>query len=116
MAEVSYVGASRVFAGSPPVRAVDQLDLDVADGEFLVLVGPSGSGKSTALRMLAGLEDVDEGTIQIGSKDVTNVPPKGRDIAMVFQSYALYPHMTVAENIDRKSTRLNSSHVALSRR
>jgi multiple sugar transport system ATP-binding protein len=99
MAEVSYVGASRVFAGSPPVRAVDQLDLDVADGEFLVLVGPSGSGKSTALRMLAGLEDVDEGTIQIGSKDVTNVPPKGRDIAMVFQSYALYPHMTVAENM-----------------
>src|SRR4051794_29891282 len=99
MAEVSYVGASRVFAGSPPVRAVDQLDLDVADGEFLVLVGPSGSGKSTALRMLAGLEDVDEGTIQIGSKDVTNVPPKGRDIAMVFQSYALYPHMTVADNM-----------------
>ncbi|ALG05912.1 ABC transporter ATP-binding protein [Kibdelosporangium phytohabitans] len=99
MAEVSYVGASRVFTGSPPVRAVDQLDLDVADGEFLVLVGPSGSGKSTALRMLAGLEDVDEGTIQIGSKDVTNVPPKGRDIAMVFQSYALYPHMTVAENM-----------------
>ena len=85
--------------GSPPVRAVDQLDLDVADGEFLVLVGPSGSGKSTALRMLAGLEDVDEGTIQIGSKDVTNVPPKGRDIAMVFQNYALYPHMSVYENM-----------------
>jgi multiple sugar transport system ATP-binding protein len=99
MAEVAYVTASRVFPGSPPVRAVDQLDLDVADGEFLVLVGPSGSGKSTALRMLAGLEDVDEGSIQIGSKDVTNVPPKGRDIAMVFQSYALYPHMTVAENM-----------------
>jgi multiple sugar transport system ATP-binding protein len=99
MAEVAYVSASRVFTGSPPVRAVDRLDLDVADGEFLVLVGPSGSGKSTALRMLAGLEDVDEGAIRIGGKDVTTVPPKGRDIAMVFQSYALYPHMTVAENM-----------------
>ncbi|WHT19887.1 sn-glycerol-3-phosphate ABC transporter ATP-binding protein UgpC [Crossiella sp. CA-258035] len=99
MAEVAYVNASRVYAGTPPVRAVDQLQLDIADGEFLVLVGPSGSGKSTALRMLAGLEDVDEGAIQIGGKDVTNVPPKGRDIAMVFQSYALYPHMTVGENM-----------------
>ena len=99
MAEVAYVKASRIFPGNPPVRAVDELSLDVADGEFLVLVGPSGSGKSTALRMLAGLEDVDEGAIHIGGKDVTNVPPKGRDIAMVFQSYALYPHMTVAENM-----------------
>jgi multiple sugar transport system ATP-binding protein len=99
MAEVAYASASRVFAGSPPVRAVDGLDLDVADGEFLVLVGPSGSGKSTALRMLAGLEDVDEGSISIGGRDVTNVQPKDRDIAMVFQSYALYPHMTVAENM-----------------
>ena len=99
MAEVSYVKASRVFSGNPPVRAVDELSLEVSDGEFLVLVGPSGSGKSTALRMLAGLEDVDEGAIHIGGKDVTNVPPKGRDIAMVFQSYALYPHMTVAENM-----------------
>jgi multiple sugar transport system ATP-binding protein len=99
MAEVSYVKASRIFSGNPPVRAVDELSLEVSDGEFLVLVGPSGSGKSTALRMLAGLEDIDEGAIQIGGKDVTNVPPKGRDIAMVFQSYALYPHMTVAENM-----------------
>ncbi|SDG97311.1 multiple sugar transport system ATP-binding protein [Lentzea fradiae] len=99
MAEVSYVKASRIFPGNPPVRAVDELSLEVSDGEFLVLVGPSGSGKSTALRMLAGLEDVDEGAIHIGGKDVTNVPPKGRDIAMVFQSYALYPHMTVAENM-----------------
>jgi multiple sugar transport system ATP-binding protein len=99
MAEVAYVKASRIFGGNPPVRAVDELSLDVADGEFLVLVGPSGSGKSTALRMLAGLEDVDEGAIEIGGKDVTNIPPKGRDIAMVFQSYALYPHMTVAENM-----------------
>ena len=99
MAEVAYAGASRVFAGSPPVRAVDALDLDVSDGEFLVLVGPSGSGKSTALLMLAGLEDIDEGSISIGGRDVTNVQPKDRDIAMVFQSYALYPHMTVAENM-----------------
>ncbi|WP_447005312.1 ABC transporter ATP-binding protein [Saccharothrix isguenensis] len=99
MAEVAYLKASRIFSGNPPVRAVDELSLDVTDGEFLVLVGPSGSGKSTALRMLAGLEDVDEGAIHIGGKDVTNVPPKGRDIAMVFQSYALYPHMTVAENM-----------------
>ncbi|MGH3864401.1 ABC transporter ATP-binding protein [Actinokineospora sp.] len=99
MAQVSYDSASRVYPGSPPVRAVDQLDLAVEDGEFLVLVGPSGSGKSTALRMLAGLEDVDEGVIRIGDRDVTHVPPKGRDIAMVFQSYALYPHMTVAQNM-----------------
>jgi multiple sugar transport system ATP-binding protein len=86
MAEVSFREASRVFAGSPPLRAVDKLDLDIADGEFLVLVGPSGSGKSTALRMLAGLEDVDEGSVRIGGRDVTTVPPKDRDIAMVFQS------------------------------
>ncbi|MDR7303814.1 ABC transporter ATP-binding protein [Haloactinomyces albus] len=99
MAEVSYVDASRVYPGTPPVRAVGSLNLDVDDGEFLVLVGPSGSGKSTALRMLAGLEDVDEGSIHIGPSDVTQKPPKGRDIAMVFQSYALYPHMTVAENM-----------------
>jgi multiple sugar transport system ATP-binding protein len=99
MSEVAYVNASRLFPGNPPVRAVDELGLDVADGEFLVLVGPSGSGKSTALRMLAGLEDVDEGSITIGGNDVTHTPPKARDIAMVFQSYALYPHMTVAENM-----------------
>ncbi|PRX45435.1 carbohydrate ABC transporter ATP-binding protein (CUT1 family) [Prauserella shujinwangii] len=99
MAVVSFREASRVFPSTPPVRAVDKLDLDVADGEFLVLVGPSGSGKSTALRMLAGLEDVDEGAIYIDDRDVTDMPPKDRDIAMVFQSYALYPHMTVAENM-----------------
>ncbi|HVV20382.1 MAG TPA: sn-glycerol-3-phosphate ABC transporter ATP-binding protein UgpC [Pseudonocardiaceae bacterium] len=99
MATVSYQGATRIYPGSPPVRAVDRLDIDIADGEFLVLVGPSGSGKSTALRMLAGLEDVDEGSISIDDRDVTNVQPKDRDIAMVFQSYALYPHMTVAENM-----------------
>ena len=99
MAEVLYDSASRIYPGNPPVRAVDSLDLEIADGEFLVLVGPSGSGKSTALRMLAGLEDINEGRILIGGRDVTNVPPKNRDIAMVFQSYALYPHMTVADNM-----------------
>ncbi|MBO0840767.1 MAG: sn-glycerol-3-phosphate ABC transporter ATP-binding protein UgpC [Sciscionella sp.] len=99
MADVMYEKASRVYPGSPPVRAVDELDLAIGDGEFLVLVGPSGSGKTTALRMLAGLEDVDSGGISIGGREVTNVPPKDRDIAMVFQSYALYPHMTVAENM-----------------
>jgi multiple sugar transport system ATP-binding protein len=78
---------------------VNRLNLDVADGEFVVLVGPSGSGKSTALRMLAGLEDVDQGEIRIGGVDVSQKPPKDRDIAMVFQNYALYPHMSVAENM-----------------
>ncbi|WP_410668658.1 ABC transporter ATP-binding protein [Amycolatopsis sp. cmx-4-68] len=99
MSGVVYEQASRIYPGTPPVKAVDQLDLAVPDGEFLVLVGPSGSGKSTALRMLAGLEDIDEGVIRIGDRDVTHLPPKDRDIAMVFQSYALYPHMTVAENM-----------------
>ncbi|AZI58975.1 sn-glycerol-3-phosphate ABC transporter ATP-binding protein UgpC [Nakamurella antarctica] len=99
MATVQYAAASRIYPGTPPVRAVDKLDLDIADGEFIALVGPSGSGKSTALRMLAGLEDINEGKIFIGGRDVTNVPPKNRDIAMVFQSYALYPHMTVADNM-----------------
>ena len=98
MAEVKYLGASRFYPGNP-VAAVNKLDLDIADGEFVVLVGPSGSGKSTALRMLAGLEDVDEGEIRIGGTDVSRQPPKERDIAMVFQNYALYPHMSVAENM-----------------
>src|SRR6478736_5211984 len=98
MAAVQYVNASRIFEGNQ-IPAVKQLDLDIADGEFMVLVGPSGSGKSTALRMMAGLEDVDEGEIRIGGQDVSQKPPKDRDIAMVFQNYALYPHMTVAENM-----------------
>ncbi|EWC62828.1 Glycerol-3-phosphate ABC transporter, ATP-binding protein UgpC [Actinokineospora spheciospongiae] len=98
MATVSFAGTTRYYAGNP-VPAVDGLDLEVADGEFLVLVGPSGCGKSTTLRMLAGLEGVDGGTIHIGERDVTDLPPKERDIAMVFQNYALYPHMTVGENI-----------------
>ena len=93
MAGVKYVEASRIFPGNP-VPAVNKLDLDIAEGEFMVLVGPSGSGKSTALRMLAGLEDVDQGAIEIGGRDVSQMPPKDRDIAMVFQSYALYPHMS----------------------
>jgi multiple sugar transport system ATP-binding protein len=99
MAEVAYAEASRVYPGAPPVHAVNALDMTVADGEFLVLVGPSGSGKSTALRMVAGLEEVDEGEIRIGGRAVSDLPPKNRDIAMVFQSYALYPHMTVRENM-----------------
>ena len=89
MAEVQYVEASRIYPGNPPVKAVKNLNLDVADGEFLVLVGPSGCGKSTALRMLAGLEDVDEGEIRISGKDVSHRPPKDRDIAMVFQNLSL---------------------------
>ncbi|MEU4196542.1 sn-glycerol-3-phosphate ABC transporter ATP-binding protein UgpC [Kribbella sp. NPDC026611] len=98
MATVSFKGATRVYPGTD-TPAVDKLDLDIEDGEFMVLVGPSGSGKSTALRMLAGLEEVNEGGIYIGDKDVTNAPPKERDIAMVFQNYALYPHMSVADNM-----------------
>src|ERR671921_994651 len=80
-------------------HAVQDLDLDIADGEFLVLVGPSGCGKSTALRMVAGLEDISTGTLRIGDRVVNTLSPRERDIAMVFQSYALYPHMTVADNI-----------------
>ncbi|HEX6970213.1 MAG TPA: sn-glycerol-3-phosphate ABC transporter ATP-binding protein UgpC [Micromonosporaceae bacterium] len=98
MATVTYAKATRIYPGSQR-PAVDQLDLEIGDGEFLVLVGPSGCGKSTSLRMLAGLEEVDEGAIYIDDRDVTNLPPKARDIAMVFQNYALYPHMTVYQNM-----------------
>jgi len=98
MAQVEYRHATRIYPGTS-TPAVSGLELEIQDGEFMVLVGPSGSGKSTALRMLAGLEAVDEGQIFIGDRDVTDVQPKDRDIAMVFQNYALYPHMTVAENI-----------------
>src|SRR5213075_578153 len=98
LAEVRYVGATRVYPGSD-TAAVDALDLDIADGEFMVLVGPSGSGKTTALRMLAGLEEVDAGAVLIGGRDVSDDPPKRRDVAMVFQNYALYPYLTVAANI-----------------
>jgi multiple sugar transport system ATP-binding protein len=98
MASVTFDKATRLYPGSTR-PAVDALDLEVSDGEFLVLVGPSGCGKSTSLRMLAGLEEVNSGAILIGDRNVTDVPPKDRDIAMVFQNYALYPHMTVAENM-----------------
>lgn len=98
MASVTFEGISRTYPGAKSA-SVEDLNLEIGDGEFLVLVGPSGCGKSTTLRMLAGLEDVDAGQIRIGDEDVTNTPPKDRDIAMVFQNYALYPHMTVAENM-----------------
>ena len=98
MATVTFDHATRVYPGNDR-PSVDALNLEIADGEFLVLVGPSGCGKSTSLRMLAGLEDVNEGRILIGDKDVTDVQPKDRDIAMVFQNYALYPHMTVHDNM-----------------
>jgi multiple sugar transport system ATP-binding protein len=97
MASIGFAGVTKTFDDG--TTAVDALDLEIADGEFMVLVGPSGSGKSTALRMLAGLEDVSDGSIRIGERVVDNMEPKDRDLAMVFQSYALYPHMTVAENM-----------------
>ncbi|MBK5250038.1 MAG: ATP-binding cassette domain-containing protein, partial [Actinomycetales bacterium] len=98
MATVTYDHASRTYPGTER-PAVDDLSLEVGDGEFLVMVGPSGCGKSTSLRMLADLEDVNSGRILIGDRDVTDVQPKDRDIAMVFQNYALYPHMSVADNM-----------------
>ena len=97
MAEVAFHRITKVFDGD--VVAVDTLDHNVADGEFMVLVGPSGCGKTTVLRMVAGLEKPTSGTIEIGGRVVNDLSPKARDIAMVFQTYALYPHMTVEENI-----------------
>lgn len=98
MATVAFREATRTYPGNDK-PSVDRLNIEIADGEFLVLVGPSGCGKSTSLRMLAGLEPVDSGQIFIGDRDVTNLAPKDRDIAMVFQNYALYPHMSVADNM-----------------
>ena len=98
MADVEYVNATCHYPGTP-TPAVSDLNLAVKEGEFMVLVGPSGSGKSTALRMLAGLEDVTSGEIRVNGQDVSRVQPKDRDIAMVFQNYALYPHMTVRDNM-----------------
>ena len=98
MATVTFKDASRIYPKAKRA-AVDQLNLQIDDGEFLVLVGPSGCGKTTSLRMLAGLEAVDEGDILIDDKSVVNLAPRSRDIAMVFQNYALYPHMNVAENM-----------------
>src|SRR5262245_5499897 len=97
MAEIVLDGVSKRFADG--FEAVKHMDLDVADGEFMILVGPSGCGKSTALRMIAGLEDITEGELRIGDEVVNGQAPKERDIAMVFQNYALYPHMTVRENM-----------------
>ncbi len=97
MAEIRLEHVTKLFSGD--VKAVDDVSLEIPDGEFMVLVGPSGCGKSTLLRMIAGLEDVTEGTISIGGRDVTDLAPRHRDIAMVFQSYALYPHMKVRENL-----------------
>src|SRR5437868_11960232 len=97
VAEIVLDGVTKVFGGD--VVAVDAVSLEIESGEFLVLVGPSGCGKSTLLRMLAGLEEVTGGAISIDGRDVTELPPRSRDIAMVFQNYALYPHMTVRENL-----------------
>ena len=98
MATVTFEQATRIYPGAAR-PAVDHCSLHIADGELLVLLGPPGCGKSTLLRMLAGLEDVDEGRILIGERDVTDVPQTDRDVAIAFQNYALYPHMTVAENM-----------------
>jgi multiple sugar transport system ATP-binding protein len=113
MATVTFDHATRIYEGGTK-PAVDALNLDILDGEFLVLVGPSGCGKSTSLRMLAGLEEVNSGSIRIGERDVTYLPPKDRDVAMVFQNYALYPHMTVADNMGfaLKIAGVNKSDIA----
>jgi multiple sugar transport system ATP-binding protein len=97
MAQIELQRLTKVYSGG--VTAVNDVSLEIGDGEFMVLVGPSGCGKSTLLRMIAGLEDVTEGQISIGGTDVTELAPRRRDIAMVFQSYALYPHMSVRKNI-----------------
>src|SRR6201987_5626844 len=97
MAQIILDHIDKVYSGG--VKAIDQMSLEVKDGEFMVLVGPSGCGKSTALRSIAGLEEITDGTIALGDRAVNDLPPKDRDIAMVFQNYALYPHMTVEQNM-----------------
>src|SRR5438034_5013166 len=97
MSDIEFADVAKVYPDG--TRAVDSLDLEIQDGEFMVFVGPSGCGKTTALRMVAGLEEISEGTIRIGDRIVNQISPKDRDIAMVFQTYALYPHMTVEENL-----------------
>ena len=113
MATVKFENASRTYPGNDK-PSVDGLNIDIADGEFLVLVGPSGCGKSTALRMLAGLEEVNVGDVWIGDRNVTDLSPKDRDVAMVFQNYALYPHMSVADNMGfaLKIAGVNKSEIA----
>ena len=113
MATVKFDNASRIYPGNDK-PSVDKLNIDIADGEFLVLVGPSGCGKSTSLRMLAGLEEVNGGDIWIGDRNVTDLSPKDRDVAMVFQNYALYPHMSVADNMGfaLKISGVNKSEIA----
>src|ERR1044072_3757717 len=97
MTDVVFDRVTKVYPG--PALAVEDLSLEVGDGEFLILVGPSGCGKTTALRMVAGLEKISDGTISVGDQVINDIPPKDRDIAMVFQNYALYPHMTVEKNL-----------------
>src|SRR5438045_4701114 len=99
MARVKLEGVRKIYTEGAQQVAVDRVDVDVGDGEFVVLVGPLGCGKSTTLRMIAGLESISAGTITIDDRIVNDVPPKARDIAMVFQNYALYPHMTVRANL-----------------
>ncbi len=98
MADITLDKVSKRFPDG--FEAVKQMDLDIKDGEFMILVGPSGCGKSTALRMIAGLEDISDGSLKIGGEVVNDRAPKDRDIAMVFQNYALYPHMTVRQNME----------------
>src|SRR5881397_2633524 len=97
MAQVAFERVSKIYPDG--TRAVNDVNLEIPDGELMVLVGPSGCGKTTALRMVAGLEEITEGEIKIGERVVNNVPPRERDVAMVFQNYALYPHKTVYENL-----------------
>ncbi len=97
MAQVAFDRVSKIYPDG--TRAVNEISLGISDGEFMVLVGPSGCGKTTALRMVAGLEEISEGRLTIGDRVVNHVPSRDRDIAMVFQSYALYPHLSVYENI-----------------
>src|ERR1700677_3296892 len=97
MAAIRFEDVSKIYGDG--TCAVDALDLEIEEGEFMVFVGPSGCGKTTALRMVAGLEEISGGTVRIGERSVNDISPKDRDIAMVFQNYALYPHMTVADNL-----------------
>src|ERR1700722_5272116 len=108
MATVSLEKINKVYENG--FHAVKDLSVDIAEGEFMVLVGPSGCGKSTALRMIAGLEDITSGILRIGGKEANDETPKERDIAMVFQNYALYPHMTVAQNIGFAPKRGKAAH------